>query len=141
VDKFFNMILNMSINGAFVVAAVCLARLSIKKAPKIISYSLWAVAGIRFAFPFSIESAYSLNPFRAQAIPPDIALQPALGIGSRVPLLSNAVNNTISDAAGNALPSPATYVDTIANPLRGWMAIVSWVWLAGAAVMIVFGIV
>jgi hypothetical protein len=43
-DKLFLTILNMSLTGAFVIAAICLARLPLKKAPKIISYCLWAVA-------------------------------------------------------------------------------------------------
>lgn len=44
-DKLFLTVLNMSLTGAFVIAAIILARFPLKKAPKIISYSLWAVAG------------------------------------------------------------------------------------------------
>ena len=61
-DKMFLTILNMSMTGAFVIAAICVARLPLKKAPKIFSYFLWAVAGFRLVFPFSIESAFSLIP-------------------------------------------------------------------------------
>ena len=46
-DKLFLSVLNMSLTGAFVIAVICLARLPLKKAPKIISYALWAVAGFR----------------------------------------------------------------------------------------------
>ena len=49
-DKLFLTILNMSLTGAFIIAAICLARLPLKKAPKVISYCLWAVAGFRLVF-------------------------------------------------------------------------------------------
>ena len=128
-DKLFLTILNMSFTGAFVVAAICLARLSIKKAPKIISYCLWAVAGFRLVFPFSIESVFSLIPVNAQTIPPDIAAQSVPRIDSGIPFVNNAFSSV--------LPSPVATV----NPLRVWTAIGSWVWLAGAVVMLVFGVV
>ena len=62
-DKVFQAILNMSITGAFVIVAVCLARLALKKAPKIISYCLWAVVAFRLICPFAFESELSLIPF------------------------------------------------------------------------------
>jgi len=37
-DKIFFTIFNMSLTGTFVIVAICLARLPLKKAPKIISY-------------------------------------------------------------------------------------------------------
>ena len=36
-DKLFLTVLNMSLTGAFVIAAVCLLRLLLRKAPKIIT--------------------------------------------------------------------------------------------------------
>jgi len=133
VDKVFLTILNMSFTGAFAVAAICLARLPIKKAPKIISYCLWAVVGFRLVFPFSIESVFSLIPFHAQTIPPDIATQSVPRIDSGIPF--------VNDAISSVLPSPASYLDTAVNPLRVWTAIGSWVWIAGSAAMLAFGVV
>ena len=75
-EGIFVTILNMSLTGAFVVAAILIARLPLKKAPKIISYCLWAVAGFRLLIPFSIESAMSLLPFRATLFQPS-PMQPA----------------------------------------------------------------
>ena len=130
-DKLFLTILNMSITGAFVIAAISLARLPIKNTPKIISYCLWAVAGFRLAFPFSIESVFSLIPFYARAIPTDIAAQPIPRIDSGIPFVNDAVNG--------ALQSPPAYMADGANPLRVWTAAGSWVWLAGMAVLLAFG--
>ena len=130
-DKLFLSVLNMSLTGAFVVAAICLARLPLKKAPKIISYALWAVAGFRLVFPFTIESVFSLIPFKAQPIPPDIALQPIPRIDSGIPFVNNAVSSVLPAAAP---------VDSV-NPLQVWTFIGSWVWSIGVAVMLIYGVV
>ena len=131
-DRLFITILNMSLTGAFVVAAICIARLSLKKAPKIISYCLWAVAGFRLALPFTIESVFSLIPIRANTIPPDIATQSVTRIDSGISIVNDAVSSVLSSSPGNMAAST--------NPLQLWTTIGSKVWLAGAAVMLVFGV-
>jgi len=78
-DRLFLTILNMSLTGAFIIAVICLVRLPLRKVPKMISYCLWAVAGFRLAFPFTIESVWSLIPFRATAIRVFIASVQACG--------------------------------------------------------------
>ena len=130
-DKMFLAILNMSLTGAFVIAAICVARLPLKKAPKIISYALWAVAGFRLVFPFSIESVLSLIPFRATPIPADIAMQPIPRIDSGIAI--------VNDAVSSILPAAIPYYS--ANPLQIWIAVAAVVWLAGLVVMLVYGIV
>lgn len=130
-DKLFLTVLNMSLTGAFVISAICLARLPLKKAPKLISYCLWAVAGFRLVFPFSIEGVFSLIPFKAQTIPPDIAMQPVPRIDSGIPFL----NNTVSSILPAATPAAS------ANPLQIWTTIGALIWLIGTAVMVVYGVV
>ena len=68
----FISVLNMSLTGAFVITAICFARLVLRNNPKIFLLCLWAAAGFRLVFPFSIESTFSLMPFSAQMIPADI---------------------------------------------------------------------
>ena len=94
--KVFLTILNMSLTGTFAVAAICLARLSIKKAPKIISYYLWAAAGFRFAFPFAIESVFGLIPFKAYFIPPDYTEHSFDRIGCGAPFVNNPAGGALS---------------------------------------------
>ena len=112
-DNLFLTVLNMSFIGAFVIAAICLARLPLKKAPKIISYCLWAVAGFRLVFPFSIESMFSLIPFKSTPIPPDIAMQAVPRIDSGVVVIDNFVSGVL----------PAAMPHYSANPLQIWTAI------------------
>jgi len=130
-DKLFLSILNMSLNGAFVITAICLARLPLRKAPKLISYALWMVAGFRLVFPFSIESVFSLIPFNAEPIPSDIAMQPVPRINSGIPILNNAVSGAL----------PVAEVADSANPLQIWMDIGAYVWIFGVAVMVIYGAV
>ena len=118
-DKIFLTILNMSLTGAFVIAAICLARLLLKKVPKIISYCLWAVAWFRLVFPFSIESFISLIPFKATSIPPDIAMQAVPRINSGITVVNNAVSSVL----------PAATPTASVNPLQVWTTVGVWVML------------
>lgn len=130
-DKLFLTILNMSLTGAFVIGVICLVRLALKKAPKIFSYFLWAIAGFRLVIPVSIESVFSLIPFKAQIIPQDIAAQPTPRMDSGLPFIDNAVRSILPAAA------PAASV----NPLQIWISIGAYIWLAGVAVMLIYGVV
>ena len=131
-DRLFLAILNMSLTGAFVVAAICLARFAIQKAPKIISYCLWAVAGFRFAFPFAIESVFSLIPFQARAIPQAVAAQSVQSIVGGLQLGTGAIG------AESLLPQTGAL--TGAGFLQMSAAIGSLAWFAGVAVMLALGI-
>jgi beta-lactamase regulating signal transducer with metallopeptidase domain len=130
-DKVFIAVLNMSFTGAFVIAVICAARLALKKAPKIISYCMWALAGFRLVFPFSVKSALSLMPFNSQPIPGDIAMQSAARINSGIPF----INSTLS-----SLLPPAQAAASV-NPLQVWTAIGAFVWFFGAVLMIAYGII
>lgn len=129
-DKLFLTILNMSLTGSFVILGICLVRLPLKKAPKIISYCLWMVAGFRLIFPYSIESILSLIPFKAQTIPPDIALQPIPRIESGILHLNSTVSSIL----------PAATTPNEANPLQIWITVGGLVWIAGAILMIIYGV-
>lgn len=67
-ESLFISVLNMSLTASYVIVAIMLVRLFLKKAPKIVSYALWAVAGFRLVFPFSFESKFSLMPFKAEPV-------------------------------------------------------------------------
>lgn len=64
----FTQIFKMSFMASFVIAVVIVARLLLKKAPKIFSYALWGIVLIRLICPFSIKSVLSLIPKKADNI-------------------------------------------------------------------------
>lgn len=56
----FVKVLNMSLTGTAVIVAVLLLRLLLRRAPKIVSYSLWAVVLFRLLCPISFSLPVSL---------------------------------------------------------------------------------
>ena len=53
----FLKIVNMSISASWLVAAVLILRLVLKKAPKWVNVLLWGIVAVRLICPFSFESA------------------------------------------------------------------------------------
>ena len=133
-DKLILTILNMSVTASFVILAVCVVRVLLKKAPKVISYALWAVVAFRLAIPFSFESVFSLMPINPNPIPQDIVYQVAPRIDTGFYILDNAINAS--------LPAPVQdNVLSSINPLQIWLAIGEFVWLIVIAIMVIYSIV
>ena len=61
-EKLFLTVLSMSGTASLVILAVLLARLALRKAPKVFSYALWAVVLFRLLCPFAVESAFPWLP-------------------------------------------------------------------------------
>jgi len=98
-EKTFLQILNMSFIASFVIIFVLIARLLLKKSPKVLSYALWGVVLFRLVFPFSFESVFSLLPFKSQPIPQTVALGENVSFGSA----AGAALQAIGDAANGGL--------------------------------------
>jgi len=129
-DKVFLSILNMSLTASFVIVVVCLARVFLRRAPKFISYALWAVVLFHLICPFKFESAFSLIPFNAQAIPTDITTQAVPRINSGIAIVDNAANG--------ALPVPDSASGTSASALQVWTSIGAYVWLVGTVLLLIY---
>jgi len=126
-DKLLLAVLNMSLTGAFVIALICLARAVLKKAPKVITYCLWAVAGFRLIIPFSIESVFSLMPFNSRPIPAFVATEPP-GV------MTGGINGINSGSI------PLAEHINVFDPLTILIYIGAVVWIAGFLVMLIRGI-
>jgi beta-lactamase regulating signal transducer with metallopeptidase domain len=131
VTDIFLSVVNMSLTASYVILFIILVRLPLKKAPKVISYALWAVAGFRLVFPFSLESVFSLIPFKAVPIPVDIATQPIPRFNSGITMVDNAVSQMLPAA------TPAASI----NPLQVWQTVGTYLWLAGIVVMLIYSVV
>lgn len=62
VESMFTGVLNQSISASWLIFAVILIRVCIKKIPKSLHYVLWALVAVRLLCPISIESPWSLVP-------------------------------------------------------------------------------
>ncbi len=70
-SEFFLHLFNLSVSATWLIAAVIIIRLALKKfAPRWTVCLLWAVVGLRLIIPFSIESELSLIP-SVQTLNPD----------------------------------------------------------------------
>jgi beta-lactamase regulating signal transducer with metallopeptidase domain len=132
-DDVFLKILNMSITASWLLPAVFLARLLLKKAPKRMTFLFWAMAAIRLIFPFSLPSIFSLIP-SAETIPAGIALMHRPAIASGIPIVNQAINPIIADT----FTPEAT---ASANPLQIVIPLAAIVWVAGIAVMLLYALI
>lgn len=129
-EKFFLVLLNVSITAGYFVLALLLLRPLLKKAPGYIRCALWGLVGLRLMLPFSLKSALSLIPSR-ETISPDMlyAARPIIdsGIGS----VDRSLNPVISESFA---ASPVASV----NPLQVWAYAGSLLWLAGFCAMLLY---
>ena len=131
--RVFLYLANMSITAGYLILAVLLLRLILRKIPKNLLLWLWVPVGLRLILPVSAKSTLSLIP-KAKPIPMDIAYSPAPAIDSGIPAIDRAVNPVITE---NLTPVAAASV----NPMQIVLAIVSVIWLAGVVVMILYAAV
>ncbi len=126
-SQIFLRIVNMSISASWLVLAVLLIRLVLKKAPKWVCVLLWGFVAIRLICPFSFESMFSLIP-SAETISPQIMTDPAPEIHTGIGTLNSVINPVISESFA---PEPLSSV----NPLQIWISLAALIWLAGMAGM------
>lgn len=134
-EAIFLKVINMSISAVWLILAVMVVRLALKKAPKTISVVLWGMVALRLLFPFSIESMLSLIPSN-ETVPVDIAITNTPAIDSGVEVIDQAVNPILL----NSFAPPADTVTSI-NPLQLWLLAGAIVWLAGIAAMMIYAVV
>lgn len=130
-NELFLKIINMSISASWLVLAVLILRLILKKAPKWVNVLLWGIVAIRMICPFSFESALSLIP-SAETIPLDIEMAAKPTIDSGVPAINSVVNPVLSSFA------PPQHVLTSANPLQIWIPILNIIWLVGVGTFLLY---
>ena len=126
--RVFRVVLEMSITGAWVILTVLLARLLLRPFPKRCSYVLWAVVGFRLCCPVSFSSFFSL--FRLPSVQTG-----AVVTQTRMPIPQTVVMGTNQSGA----PPVAISTGIPAGP--DWMEVMTALWLAGMAAMLLCGIV
>ena len=121
-------ILNTSLAASWVVLAVILARLLLKKAPRNLVCGLWALVGLRLVIGGRLEAPFTLMP-SAEVIPPESLLDTAPAIDSGVSSIDSLVNPVYTEVF-RAVPYASV------NPLQVFTAICSVLWVLGMAAML-----
>lgn len=132
-EAIFLKILNMSITASWIVLAVIVLRLLLKKSPKWIIVLMWGLVGIRLVCPFSLESVFSLIP-SAETVPSEILYMDTPAIHSGIAAFNSAVNPIISESLAPA-------VGDSVNPMQTITFVSSIIWIAGIAIMLVYTVV
>lgn len=133
-DAVFINLLNRSIAASWLILAIILLRVLLKKAPKWIRCILWGIVAVRLVCPFSFESILSLIP-SAETINPDIVrYSPKPSINSGVPIMNHSMNPILSGSFAPAAGASA-------NPLYIWMHIAGIVWLIGLSCLLCYALI
>lgn len=141
---FIPKLLNMSLTASVAIVFVLLLRLMLKKAPKVISYALWAVVLFRLLCPVSIESSFSLFGLMdapttegtnmttsIEYVPENIVHTEYPAVTLPVPGVSEVINGTL----------PSGQEQLVADPLEAPTTIATYVWIAGVLVMAAYSVI
>lgn len=129
----FLKLANMSISASWLVLAILVLRLVLKKAPKWVNVLHWGIVAVRLVFPFTIESALSLIP-STQTIPMNIEMAAKPAIDSGVEVVNSMVNPMI---AASFTPYPGAS----ANPLQIWIPLAAVIWFLGMVLMMSYTVI
>ena len=134
-EAFFSEILNMSLTASVVTAVVLLARMGLKKAPKIYSYALWAVVLFRLLCPVSIQSPVSV----LEVTKPEITQSEGLTTSiSYIPAQRVQIQPQVQSEDS---VQPSAPQETEKESSLSASAVVSVLWLFGTAVMLLRSVV
>lgn len=129
-SELFLHIFNTAITAGWLVLAVVLARLLLKKAPAWVHCALWAIVALRLVWPFEIESLLSLVP-STQTVPPAQLYSPVPQVNTGIPVVNNVINPVFGETFA---PVPSDSV----NPLQVVTEVAGWVWIAGMVAMAIY---
>ncbi len=142
----FLQVLDLTKAASFVILLVLLARLLLKKAPKVFSYALWAVVLFRLLCPVSLPSPASLlpemTPVAQRYTLADAPISPAGAGYAAYHAVGDALNGglgvqviptTLPDGSGGVRTQSALWWEV-------WVLFGQYVWLAGLGVMALYAL-
>lgn len=122
---------NMSINAGWFVLAILVLRPLLRKGPRWICCLLWGLVAVRLICPVSVQSIFSLIP-SAQPLPVDFINGDLPQINSGINVIDSIVNPVLS---GSLEPAPGASI----NPSQIQAMLFTWVWIAGASAILLYG--
>ena len=132
-NELFLKIINMSISASWLILAVLILRLVLKKAPKWVNVLLWGIVAVRLICPFSFESALSLIP-SAETFPEKIISGPSFDIQTGISPVDNRINDYLGDRYFEGVTVPANNGNNI-------MTILTIVWIIGILLLVAYTII
>ena len=128
-DAVFVKLVNMSIAASWLILAVMLLRLILRKAPKWVNVLLWGLVALRLLCPFSIKSALSLIP-SSETVPEEIFFYE--GVQQHTPAWLDIADNPA--LAQNVSLATEQSVSTVQTHFLLWTLL----WLAGMTLLLLY---
>lgn len=130
----FSQVLNMSMTGSIVILLVVLARLLLKRFPKIFSYALWSVVLFRLLCPVALTAPVSV----LDAFQPEIReASPSTSTVSYLPARGNREQGNLNFVPPEGQPErEIRQTEPTMHSAPDAMTVAAWVWIAGAAAML-----
>ena len=156
-NDLFWRIVNISISASWLIIAVLVFRLALKKAPKALHVAMWALVALRLICPVTIESELSLVPqheisqqvvesWSAESSTPAVPFDPVQQEVQENPMQMPDVQVNLSPAPeitysneNNAVIIPETESKQ-PERARNALDVLPVVWIAGFALMLLYGI-
>ena len=132
-NELFLKIINMSISASWLILAVLILRLVLKKAPKWVNVLLWGIVAVRLICPFSFESTLSLIP-SAETFPEKVISGPSFDIQTGISPVDNRINDYLGDRYFEGVTVPANNGNNI-------MTILTIVWIIGILLLVAYTII
>ena len=129
----FLKIVNMSISASWLVVAVLILRLVLKKAPKWVNVLLWGIVAVRLICPFSFESALSLIP-SAETFPEKIISGPSFDVQTGITPIDNRINDYLGDRYFEGVTVPTNNGNNV-------MTILTIVWIIGILLLVAYTVI
>lgn len=132
-SELFLYFFNASVSASYIVLAVLVLRLILKRAPKWSFVLLWAIVAIKLIFPLSIESDISLIP-SAEMINPDVLVDtPQINTG--FPIINNTLNPIIQESTFEVAPEKSV------NTLKIFILVFSRIWIIGIICLLLYTLI
>ena len=149
-QELFPIILNMSFTASIVIVIILLARLLLRRAPKVFSYALWAVVLFRLLCPVALSGSISLlgmmdAPVQQTGnittavtyVQPSTVSAPGQDAMQAAPATPDTSAAAGSTSAGKGDPAPQQTAARDAIPL---VHILTCIWLAGVTALAAYSI-
>lgn len=132
-SEIFLKVFNLSISASYLVLAIVILRLVLKKAPKTLICIMWGLVALRLVCPFSFESFLSLIP-SSETVPTNILYSEKPEIHSGIYYFNSVVNPIISQSLA---PTPENSV----TPAQIIVFILSVIWVIGITAMLLYAVI
>lgn len=126
----FLKIVNTAVSAGWIVLAVMLLRLLLRKAPKWLHVLLWGVVALRLILPVFPQSVFSLIP-STETLPDRLLSGPGFKVNTGFPPVDQRVNEYLGDRYFEGVTVPA-------GNGRDVMTALAVVWTAGAVILLAY---